>query len=343
VVLKVLSGVARTRGRFGKTVVAQMLKGSGAEKMDRWGLKSLSTYGILSDFTQPELTQILDALTTAGYVESNDVDRFRPIVALTEAGWELLKSRPGTPIDLDLPDSLLSKLRFGGLERRPASATSPAAPALDTAESPSPLEDDPLYARLRSLRTAWAREAKQPAYCIFTNETLDDLVRTRPGSPGALAAVKGLGPSRLERYGTALLEAIAGCPAGAPAPLPEGFDDFEPPALPPSRPADRPAPSYVPTEEWTWRLIDRGFSLDEAAAIRGLDRAAVSRHLALVARQGKPVRAESFLDPETLGRWRAWHAERGGAEPPPGCESPELWNLFLACPADRSVQDAPGA
>src|SRR5262249_26285494 len=57
--LKALSGVARAKGRFGKTTVAQMLKGSGSEKMDRWGLKKLSTYGILADFTQPELTQLL--------------------------------------------------------------------------------------------------------------------------------------------------------------------------------------------------------------------------------------------------------------------------------------------
>ncbi len=62
VVLKVLSGVARAKRRFGKTVIAQMLTGSGSEKMDRWGLKRLSTYGILGEFRQPEVVQILDAL-----------------------------------------------------------------------------------------------------------------------------------------------------------------------------------------------------------------------------------------------------------------------------------------
>ncbi len=38
VILKALSGVARAKGRFGKTVVAQMLTGSGSEKMTRTGL-----------------------------------------------------------------------------------------------------------------------------------------------------------------------------------------------------------------------------------------------------------------------------------------------------------------
>ncbi|MEJ7636917.1 MAG: HRDC domain-containing protein [Singulisphaera sp.] len=43
--------------------------------------------------------------------------------------------------------------------------------------------------------------AKQPPYCIFTNETLEALVRERPRTPQAMAAIKGMGPSRLERHG----------------------------------------------------------------------------------------------------------------------------------------------
>src|SRR5438067_447826 len=82
-----------------------------------------------------------------------------------------------------------------------------------------------------------------------------------------------------------------------------------PPApAPTSAPAPAPAPSangtpYVPTEEWTWRLLERGFTLDEAAAIRGLDRSAVVRHATLAARQGKPIDPAALLDPETLRRW----------------------------------------
>ena len=127
VVLKVLSGVARAKGRFGKNVVAQMLKGSGSEKMDRWGLKKLSTFGILPDFTQPELTRLLDALVEAGHVESPEVDRFRPIVNLTDSGWGLLKGPPARPVELSLPADLALKVRFGGLERVPSKTQAPAA------------------------------------------------------------------------------------------------------------------------------------------------------------------------------------------------------------------------
>jgi len=92
-ILKILSGVARAKGRFGKIAVAQMLTGSDSERMSRWKLDELGTYGILRDcgFTQKEVTEIIDALSRAGFVETQDVDRFKPVVTLTEAGWRWLK------------------------------------------------------------------------------------------------------------------------------------------------------------------------------------------------------------------------------------------------------------
>jgi ATP-dependent DNA helicase RecQ len=366
-VLKVLSGVARAKGRFGKNVVAQMLKGSSSEKMDRWGLKKLSTFGILPDFTQPELTRLLDSLAEAGYVECPEVDRFRPVVNLTEAGWNLLKSPTARPIELALPADVAAKVRFGGLERiapRPQAPVSSPGRTLaepeqdDSSETALEVAGDPLFGALKALRTEWARDAKQPAYCIFTNQTLELLVRARPTSPASLAAIKGFGPARLERYGAAVLEAIAahssrhGVEAG-PTPVSEtplfssptrAVETIPAPRLTP-KPAPLPAPapvptpnrsSYVPTEEWTWRLLDRGFSIDEAAAIRGLETTAILRHATLVARQGKPVRPELFLEAELLRRWEAWRAEQGDAAPPPDHDGPpELWSLFIACSRGR--------
>jgi ATP-dependent DNA helicase RecQ len=358
VILKVLSGVARAKGRFGKTVVAQMLTGSGSEKMDRWGLKRLSTYGILAEFRQPEVVQILDAVASAGFVEYPEVDRFRPVANLTARGWELLKGQVDHPLVLSLPDTIAAKLTNGGLERlvapRPTVSPQAATHDQDAAESDaSPLEGDPLWGHLKSLRSEWAREAKQPPYCIFTNQTLEALVRERPTSPKELAGIKGLGPSRLERHGAALLAAIVQhtvgqatptAPPGGSKPKADPRPAVDRPLKPP-RPAppvvadqaDRSASSdYVPTEEWTCRLIDRGFTLDDAASIRGLDLSAILRHLTLAARQGRAVPPEAFLEPEILQRWDEWRSERGDAVPPPDRPASEaMWNLYLACRAHR--------
>ena len=371
VILKALSGVARVKGRFGKTVVAQMLKGSGAEKMDSSGLRNLSTFGILASFTQAELVQILDALTAAGFVEAPEVDRFRPIVTLADAGWELLKSKAPSPLVLAVPDHLAAKIRKGGQERL-AGLQGPTNVVIDgnePSEVATSSAGDPLFETLKAMRTAWAREVNQPAYCVFSNQTLESLVRDRPRTPHELAAVKGFGPARLERYGAAVLGAIAeslppterevSITTGPPPERADGLfadrsdcvglkglsTDFEeatprPQELPETSPTRPPAPpkrsAYVPTEEWTWRLLEKGFTLDDVAAIRGLDRAAVVRHAALVARQGKPVAVEAFLDGLTAARWHSWRVEHGDAAPPPDdAQRSDVWALFVACRSAR--------
>ena len=48
-----------------------------------------------------------------------------------------------------------------------------------------------------------------PAYVVLHDATLDELASQRPVSPAELAAVKGLGPAKLDRYGDELLELLA--------------------------------------------------------------------------------------------------------------------------------------
>jgi ATP-dependent DNA helicase RecQ len=351
IVLKALSGVARTKGKFGKTTVAQMLAGSTSEKMARWGLTSLSTFGILAEFRQPEVVQLLDALTEAGLVEHQDVDRFRPVILLSPEGWSVLKSKelPATP--LNLPYDLAVKVRHGGLTRL-SPQPQRLAPSqeeesnLDEESDPqgptasASIADDPLRERLRSLRAEWARELKQPPYCIFSNQTLDELVKERPRTPHALASVKGMGPARLERYGSVLLAEIARSRSpdlNGPEPSPTPIVPQPRPATTTERPPEaRSQPTrtstYVPTEEWTWRLLDRGFDASEAAAIRGFDLAAIVRHAILMARQGRPIPLAAFLTPDRLGHWDTWRREHGEAPPLLEPETPaELWRLYLAC------------
>ncbi len=69
--------------------------------------------------------------------------------------------------------------------------------------------DSGLAAELRAWRTRRAREDAVPAYVVLHDATLDELAARRPRSPGELAAVKGLGPAKLERYGDELLALLA--------------------------------------------------------------------------------------------------------------------------------------
>jgi ATP-dependent DNA helicase RecQ len=326
VLLKVLSGVARAKGRFGKTIVAQMLVGSKVEKLIKFQLDQLSTFGILAAFRQPEVMQILDALTRAGLIEAHEVDSFRPVIALSDSGRAFLKD-PSTTVALELPADLASKVKLGGLAR-----IVPKAPArANGGESPEDgvsAESDPLWERLRKLRLVCSREEGKPAYSIFPDETLAALVRERPQSPNDLLRIKGMGPSRLEKYGQAILNAIAGAGEVVAKPPPQPEPIHAPVAARPAPPTTSTASTYVPTEEWTYRLLERGFSALEVAEIRGLSYSAIVRHATLLARQGRPVPLEAFIARETLERWNAWHSERGDV-PPTDSEADE-WALYLA-------------
>jgi ATP-dependent DNA helicase RecQ len=48
-----------------------------------------------------------------------------------------------------------------------------------------------------------------PAYVVFHNSTLEQIAERRPRTLTELAAVPGVGPAKLERYGEELLAILA--------------------------------------------------------------------------------------------------------------------------------------
>ena len=68
--------------------------------------------------------------------------------------------------------------------------------------------DDPLYAVLKKWRLETAKAEERPAYVIFHNSTLAEIVRRAPRTRQELAEVPGVGPAKLERYGDEVLSVI---------------------------------------------------------------------------------------------------------------------------------------
>ncbi|MDE2719385.1 ATP-dependent DNA helicase RecQ [Candidatus Palauibacter polyketidifaciens] len=81
--------------------------------------------------------------------------------------------------------------------RRPA-----AAGGID--RSPS----DPTFQRLRTLRKQLADARGVPAYIVFSDQVLWDLIDQRPGSPEEMLRVPGIGPAKLQQYGDVFLDAL---------------------------------------------------------------------------------------------------------------------------------------
>jgi len=68
--------------------------------------------------------------------------------------------------------------------------------------------DTGLFDALREWRREVSETAGKPAYTVFTNETLAQVARERPGSTAELARVHGVGAQKLSEYGDALLRLV---------------------------------------------------------------------------------------------------------------------------------------
>ena len=64
------------------------------------------------------------------------------------------------------------------------------------------------FERLRKLRAELAAEKKWPAFCIAHDSVLREVARVAPKSLDALAEIRGIGADKLEKYGTAFLQAV---------------------------------------------------------------------------------------------------------------------------------------
>ncbi len=93
------------------------------------------------------------------------------------------------------------------LERTHRAPAPPSDPSLAEAlERVRP--DDPLYVALRTWRMERARAEGSPAFTIFSDRTLRELVAAQPQTLEALHRIWGLGDARIQRFGDELIEVI---------------------------------------------------------------------------------------------------------------------------------------
>lgn len=105
-----LSGVARSRGHYGKALVSQMLWGSTSAKVKKAGLQRLTTFGLLSFLSQTEVDTVLDSLIRSNMVKQAEKTRFRPTVEIMELGKRCMTGAIGLPPRFSIPDKLARKI-----------------------------------------------------------------------------------------------------------------------------------------------------------------------------------------------------------------------------------------
>ena len=184
---KLLSCVYRTGQYFGAAHVIDVLRGKETPKVLQHRHQRLSTYGIGEDTSVPEWRSILRQLLVRGYVRS-EVQRYGAL-RLTPKSRALLRGEEQVRLREDVAAKRQAKVAR-------ASSYEP------------PPEDLPLWDALRECRSRLARDAGVPAYVIFHDATLKEMVRLRPASLEELAAVHGVGRKKLESHGATFLEVL---------------------------------------------------------------------------------------------------------------------------------------
>ena len=104
-----LSGVARSRGRYGKAMVSQMLWGSTSAKVKKAGLQRLTTFGLLGFLSKSEVDVVLDSLIKSNMVKQVEKTRFRPTLEIMELGKRCMIGAIGLPPRFNISDKLARK------------------------------------------------------------------------------------------------------------------------------------------------------------------------------------------------------------------------------------------
>ena len=203
-VRKALSGVARVHNRYGLYAAVKLLRGTKDPRLARSRLDQTRTFGILSDRSEQWVTGLLRRCLTAGWVVFHGQEH--PVVRLTGEGQKVMKG--------DKPARIL--LPPDGRPSRPSSrsAARSATPTKGLTVVPAPTteldaEGEVIFAALRQYRLERARADGVPPYVVASDRTLREIALLRPGNLDELAQAHGIGPTKLERYGDALLDVVA--------------------------------------------------------------------------------------------------------------------------------------
>ena len=102
--------------------------------------------------------------------------------------------------------------------RGPGRVRDLGGPPVPRVRPPKPGDDgDPVFAALREWRAGIARDEGMPAYVIAHDSTLAAIAESRPATLAALRRVKGMGPTKLEKYGDGILEVLASVDGPGPS------------------------------------------------------------------------------------------------------------------------------
>jgi ATP-dependent DNA helicase RecQ len=172
----IFSCIKRMNERFGVTLVSQVLKGSKNKRVLELGFQRLSTYGLLTKYSEKGISSTIQFLIAEGFLALSEGQY--PVVSLTKQAVPVLLGevqihRKGLPINQQKVEV-----------------------------------NQDLFNSLREVRREISTEEKIPPFVVFSDRTLRELCEAQPLNMDELIQVKGIGEQKREKYGKRILTVI---------------------------------------------------------------------------------------------------------------------------------------
>ncbi len=181
-----LSAVYRTGQRFGSSYLVDVLLGKSDDRISRFQHDKLTVYGIGTAYDANTWRSVFRQLIARSLL-TTDLES-KGGLRLTATARPVLKGEEQLSFRVDDKPAKRKKARSGGKTVRPEHAE--------------------LWESLRECRSEIAKEQGVPAYVIFHDATLMEMVENKPKTLAAMAAVSGVGEAKLSKYGQQFLDVI---------------------------------------------------------------------------------------------------------------------------------------
>ncbi|MEL6977227.1 MAG: DNA helicase RecQ [Pseudomonadota bacterium] len=195
---KAISAMLRTGERFGMGHVISVLRGESTEMIEKCRHDQLKTFGCGGEYSANEWRAILRQLYAQGLADINVLNHGEWFV--TEAGRQAMRGEREVWLRKDAVTGAGPSSGWSA-SGKARSGERPPAPTVD----PS---DNALLQALKAKRLELAREAKTPAYVIFTDRTLAEIATIKPKTLEDLSLCHGVGEAKLKKFGKVFLEIV---------------------------------------------------------------------------------------------------------------------------------------
>lgn len=198
-VQKALSAVVRTNQQIGVEMLIHILRGAARTELTEKGFHHIKTYGAGRDLSYMEWKEYIYQMIQLGFLEIDYAHANR--LKVTALGTKMLYGKATAQLAQYIPPEPEKKKAKTGSEKKGFKAQ-PIRPI----ESES--VDEILWDALKQLRKQLADRESRPAYHIFTDDSLEDMVAQKPITLGDFNLIRGVGQIKLEKYGRVFVSLI---------------------------------------------------------------------------------------------------------------------------------------